>query len=486
MFTAPFYPFLILLALIFNAGCEFKRTLVTNIPQATITSNTSNQNNNQSNGPSDGDDVVVDQLRQQSLEDLLDQFLAKFVTQIPGRIFDTTVEYRTLYELRAKEDPNFLALEQSILEKFEDERAFNGLDNKDKIAFMINAYNFFVIRTVYLNLKYEGKMITSIADIDATVFDRKKIFKKKLFTIAGKRNLSLEDIEKNSSDSVWQLTSRKDARVLFALVPAAKGAGILLNQAYRGNKLEDQLDIVTRSSLRLPRFIAVKNDGATFLIHSLFSFHESILTQDINSAGVRNFIQTYRGVNLRGAYEIIPYNWDLNGNVKDINDTNLGDITLPTSSTSPCDRYAHNSQYLKQAYCDVVKNGQESDKYKFNVERAAICILNKSTPSQLRIVGNIEEEDGDSREFRTFIDLVIDGKDIEVKTQKIDEQTTSTTSSFEAKNREITKGKIVVNVSNNEIIQYRLTISQRLRFWSLDMFKKKDQRSFQLNCRSDK
>lgn len=111
------------------------------------------------------------------------------------------------------------------------------LSKDSLLAFWINAYNAYTLKIICDNYP-----LKSIKDLNPkwsfkTVWDKD-------FVIINNKKMSLGDIEHKIIRPQF-----RDPRVHFALVCAAKGCPILRSQAYRGEKLNTQLDEQARSFL---------------------------------------------------------------------------------------------------------------------------------------------------------------------------------------------------------------------------------------------
>jgi uncharacterized membrane protein YdjX (TVP38/TMEM64 family) len=107
---------------------------------------------------------------------------------------------------------------------------FDALTRDEKLALLINGYNAFTLRLILDH--YPIDSIRSIPDA--------KRWNAKRWTIAG-RTYSLDQIE-------HELVRPKfsEPRIHFALVCAAVGCPKLRNEAFTGERLEDQLEVQTR------------------------------------------------------------------------------------------------------------------------------------------------------------------------------------------------------------------------------------------------
>ncbi len=112
------------------------------------------------------------------------------------------------------------------------EKEFKGLQEKDQIAFLINAYNGFTLHHMIQNWPLE-----SIKDLDAGLFGHigSDPWPKLMQKLRGK-SVSLAAIEHEMLRRDY-----KEPRIHFAIVCASVGCPRLRNEAFTGEKLETQL-----------------------------------------------------------------------------------------------------------------------------------------------------------------------------------------------------------------------------------------------------
>jgi len=161
-----------------------------------------------------------------------------------------------------------------------------------QVAFMINAYNILTIKAIIDEYPVKSPMNIN------------NFFDKKIYTISGKK-MSLNQLEK---EKLYPLAN--DTRLHFVLVCAAISCPKLANFAYVPDKLEEQIDSITRKSLNDCDFIKV--EGEKFRLSKIFNWYST----DFNGNGknVIDFINDYRELKLvkKGALRYYSYNWDLN------------------------------------------------------------------------------------------------------------------------------------------------------------------------------
>ena len=171
---------------------------------------------------------------------------------------DGFVYYRALRSDRAKLDRYIAALNGPAAQ----EHARGS--REQQLAFWINAYNAFVLRTVIDHFPIKGRSAAypavSIRQIPGA-FDR-------LTHRAAGRTLTLDAIEKEI------LTPLGDARAFLALGRGAVGGGRLRSEAYDATRLEDQLKAVAAESITRKEIIRVDEANNQVSVSPLFSWRE--------------------------------------------------------------------------------------------------------------------------------------------------------------------------------------------------------------------
>lgn len=164
-------------------------------------------------------------------------------------------------------------------------------DKNTKTAFYLNAYNIIVIQSVITNLP-----IAKPTDVTG-FFDGTK------HNVAGV-NLTLNELENTKL--------RPDARVHFALVCAAKGCPKISSEAFIPEKVEAQLNSLTKKALNDNTFIKVDDTKNIVQISKIFDWYGVDFVKSAGSAMA--YINSYRDVKIPDNYkvEFYEYNWNLN------------------------------------------------------------------------------------------------------------------------------------------------------------------------------
>ncbi|WP_162532338.1 DUF547 domain-containing protein [Candidatus Scalindua japonica] len=162
---------------------------------------------------------------------------------------------------------------------------------KDKLAFWINAYNFFTIVDVVNNYP-----ITGMKEIG---------WKNRHHEVDGVF-YSLDDIEHNV------IRPLSDPRIHFAINCASVGCPSLNAEVFNSNQIDMQLDIVVKNALKNPLHLRkVKDKLNTTPLFKWFS-------KDFETGGyegVADFVNTFAPKRLKRVHHMekkITYDWNLN------------------------------------------------------------------------------------------------------------------------------------------------------------------------------
>ncbi|WP_428848650.1 DUF547 domain-containing protein [Shewanella basaltis] len=189
---------------------------------------------------------------------------------------------------------------------------FDAWDKASQLAFLINAYNAWTVELILT--KYPD--IESIKDLGGLFSSP---WDKSVIPLLGK-NRSLNDIEHKlirGSDRY------NDPRIHFAVNCASIGCPALLEEAYTGTKLEQQLDAQTK------RFLADTSrnyaKGDTVYLSAIFKWYGDDFTQGFAGAdSVETFLLLYPNALQLNAeqqaaaikqqldIDFLDYNWSLN------------------------------------------------------------------------------------------------------------------------------------------------------------------------------
>lgn len=171
---------------------------------------------------------------------------------------DGLVYYRALRADRARLDQYAGSLNVSAA-------AYAGWSREQKMAFWVNAYNTFVLRTVIDHYPIRGKSPAyppvSVRQI-AGAFDRVR------HRAAG-RSVTLDEIEKTI------LPEFKEPRLYLALGRGAVGSGRLRSEAYTGARIGPQLDAVQAEFVAQDAMLAIDRAAGQMSATPIVSWHEA-------------------------------------------------------------------------------------------------------------------------------------------------------------------------------------------------------------------
>lgn len=224
---------------------------------------------------------------------------------------DTLVDYRKLF--KEKDGASTLELRQNIYTQIAKSN-YNEFSKNEKIAFLINSYNFFAIETVINNFNINGAELSSITHIGPFEF---WAFGNLPYLIAGEQK-TLDQIEKETLKPLLTFENGNlDARFHFAVICAAKGCPILIKNAYTGNDIDTQLDTATIEGLEVLRNLDTRN--GEFKLTELFNWYQDDFNShatnstDAPAGNIREFINRYApNTNTEGAVSYTTYDWSLN------------------------------------------------------------------------------------------------------------------------------------------------------------------------------
>ncbi len=198
-----------------------------------------------------------------------DQLLNRIVVE---KGLQTAVDYDDLDAHPEKLD-QYLAQLEAVTQN-----EFNGWNENDQLAFLINAYNAFTLKLIINN--YPD--IDSIRDLGGLIF--KSPWKKKFFTLFGEKT-NLDHIE---HDLIRE--NYNEPRIHFAVNCASKGCPALQKQAYIGSQLDQQLEKATIQFLRDPERNRFNKEKKILEISSIFNWFTGDFTKN---GSLKNFIAPY-------------------------------------------------------------------------------------------------------------------------------------------------------------------------------------------------
>jgi Protein of unknown function, DUF547 len=180
---------------------------------------------------------------------------------------------------------------------------FKQWNEKQQIAFLINAYNAYTLRLILHH--YPVKSIKDIGSLLTGPWDQPVV------------NLFGQTLTLNAVEHGILRKDYAEPRIHFALVCAAKGCPPLRNEAYVGARLDEQLDEQARQFLANPRKNRVDVENQTVYLSPIFKWYGADFHK--KSGGVLQFLTPYwpeteRAELEKGGFKIryTDYDWSLN------------------------------------------------------------------------------------------------------------------------------------------------------------------------------
>jgi hypothetical protein len=134
-----------------------------------------------------------------------------------------------------------------------------------QMAFWLNAYNAFVLRTVVDHYPIRGRASQYPAD---SIRQIPGAFERRAFRAAG-REVTLDGIEKEI------LPALGDPRAFLALGRGSMGGGRLRSEAYTGERLEEQLAGVAAEMVTRREIVHLDMSGGVLSVSPIFSWREA-------------------------------------------------------------------------------------------------------------------------------------------------------------------------------------------------------------------
>lgn len=215
----------------------------------------------------------------------ISSFLSKADTFLKQYVEDGLVDYETIHK-----NPATL----NELAKMAKNITVSKENDKEYKAFWINAYNILVIKAIVENYPLKSPL-----DVNG-FFDRTK------HTIGGE-DITLNDIE----NILLRKNFPSEPRFHFVLVCGGLGCPPIIDEAYRPETLNKQLEKQAELALNDPAFIKVDRDKVK--ISQIFEWYKGDFTQ--NGQNLIGFINLYRTEKLPEKIKVsfYPYDWTLNG-----------------------------------------------------------------------------------------------------------------------------------------------------------------------------
>lgn len=205
-----------------------------------------------------------------------------------------------------------------------DENTLKSSPERSQIAFWLNAYNALTLKLIVDHYPIKASFFRSLVYPKQSIRQIAGAWDKITFTVAGKP-YTLDHIEHQILRKRF-----KEPRIHMALVCAARGCPPLRQEAYRGPRLDEQLDDQTRRFLQNPQKFRIDKPHRVVYLSSIFKWFGSDFIpvygttskfQDFKpeERAVLNFISQYvtddvRAFLLEGRFHLkyLKYDWTLN------------------------------------------------------------------------------------------------------------------------------------------------------------------------------
>jgi hypothetical protein len=183
-----------------------------------------------------------------------------------------------------------------------------GWPREDQLAFWINSYNAFVLMSVVERYPLRRHTLVGLAFPANSIWQVPGVWKAPRWRAAG-HAVSLDMIEHKIIRPAF-----REPRIHFALVCAASSCPDLRAEAYRGDRLNEQLEDQARKFLaNRDKGVRLENDRV--LVSKIFDWYGGDFTQ-----GVLRFISNHSAdpaireslQNARIRIGYLPYDWTLN------------------------------------------------------------------------------------------------------------------------------------------------------------------------------
>lgn len=189
------------------------------------------------------------------------------------------------------------------------EQAFRKWARAEQVAFLINAYNAIVMQQVI-----DDYPIARSPNPAALVRPANSVWQIDGFFNQLKHRLLGSELTLDAIEHEWLRAKLKEPRIHFALVCAARSCPPLRAEAYRGNRLEQQLDDQARSFLNDRERNRFGSDDAD--LSEIFKWFGDDFGGE---KGLRTYLGKYLNPELAkrvkdGSYKIryVEYDWTLN------------------------------------------------------------------------------------------------------------------------------------------------------------------------------
>ena len=204
--------------------------------------------------------VAVSTLTYATAQDSLDALHQPLDEVLDLYVRDGFVYYNAIRTERRKLDAYVASLDSPRVRD-----GYDGWPREQQLAFWINAYNAFVLRTVATHYPIRG---TSPQYPSRSIRQIPGAFERLPHRAAG-RTVTLDGIEKTI------LPAFREPRAYLALGRGAIGSGRLRSEAYTAGRLEAQLKRVVEEFATKPEYINIDRVGNRVTVTPIIGWHEA-------------------------------------------------------------------------------------------------------------------------------------------------------------------------------------------------------------------
>ncbi|MBI5248739.1 MAG: DUF547 domain-containing protein [Desulfomonile tiedjei] len=205
-----------------------------------------------------------------------------------------------------------------------DPKIYEGWNDKEKIAFWINAYNALTLKAIIDHYPIEASLLKSLVYPKNSIRQIPGVWDKLTFAVMG-RDMTLDGIEHETLRAKFN-----EPRIHMALVCAAMGCPPLRNEPYITAKLDAQLDDQAAKFLRDPEKFRIDRSNDKVYLSSIFDWFGQDFVKTYGTdkefkgfsekeRAVLSFVSSYlesadKAYLLKGGFSIeyLKYDWSLN------------------------------------------------------------------------------------------------------------------------------------------------------------------------------
>ncbi|MBI1387857.1 MAG: DUF547 domain-containing protein [bacterium] len=202
-------------------------------------------------------------------------------------------------------------------------KTFDAVAEKDRIAFWINVYNAYTLKTVVKHYPIKSTLVGGLIHPGGSIRQISGVWDKLKHSVMG-REMTLDQIEHGTLRAEYH-----EPRIHFAINCASMGCPKLFAKPYVGDELDRQLDEQVRRFLHTPEQFQFDRENRTLSLSMLLKWYAGDFASstdtghfdylDDQTRGVMNFLYPYlndeqqaflKSVHVKVRY--LDYDWSLN------------------------------------------------------------------------------------------------------------------------------------------------------------------------------